>query len=68
MGVPSFGTVSVTSPTLAPELAVVANCGKCGKHPTVIGYEETDVLDVRPTEHWVKVIRREKRACRDCER
>jgi transposase len=43
------------------------NCGKCGQQTTVIGYEETEVLDVRPAEYYVKVIRREKRACRDCE-
>ena len=29
--------------------------------------EETKVLDVRPAEYFVQVIRREKRACRDCE-
>jgi transposase len=39
----------------------------CGKQTTVIGDEETEVLDVRPAEYYVKVIRREKRACRDCE-
>jgi transposase len=43
------------------------NCGRCGKQTTVIGYEETEVLDVRPAEFYVRVIRREKRACRDCE-
>jgi transposase len=43
------------------------NCGKCGKQTTVIGYEETEVLDVRPVEYFVRVIKREKRACRDCE-
>jgi transposase len=43
------------------------HCGKCGKQTTVIGYEETEVLDVRPAEYYVKVIRRQKRACRDCE-
>jgi transposase len=42
-------------------------CGQCGKQTTVIGYEETEVLDVRPAEYYVKVIRREKRACRNCE-
>lgn len=42
-------------------------CGKCSKQTTVIGYEETEVLDVRPAEYFVKVIRREKRACRACE-
>jgi transposase len=43
------------------------NCGRCGKQTTVIGYEETEVLDVRPAEYYVRVIRREKRACRNCE-
>ena len=43
------------------------NCGRCGKQTTVIGYEEAEVLDVRPAEYYVRVIRREKRACRDCE-
>ncbi|MGC8563130.1 MAG: IS66 family transposase zinc-finger binding domain-containing protein, partial [Thermoplasmata archaeon] len=33
----------------------------------MIGYEETEVLDVRPAEYFVRVIKREKRACRDCE-
>ncbi len=32
------------------------NCGKCGKQTTVIGYEETEVLDVRPAEYFVRVI------------
>jgi len=43
------------------------NCGKCGKQTTVIGYEETEVLDVRPAEYFVRVIKREKRACRSCQ-
>ena len=42
-------------------------CGKCGKQNTVIGYEETEVLDVRPAEYFVRVIKREKRACKSCE-
>ena len=42
-------------------------CGQCGKETTVIGYEETEVLDVRPVEYFVTVIKREKRACRGCE-
>ncbi|MGA9672847.1 MAG: hypothetical protein WBQ94_26765 [Terracidiphilus sp.] len=37
------------------------NCGTCGKQTTVIGYEETEVLDVRPVEYFVRVIKREKR-------
>jgi transposase len=43
------------------------NCGQCGKQTTVIGYEETEVLDVRPAEYFVRVIKREKRACRSCQ-
>jgi transposase len=42
-------------------------CGQCGKGTTVIGYEETEVLDVRPAEYFVRVIKREKRACKKCE-
>jgi transposase len=42
-------------------------CGQCGKQTTVIGYEEAEVLDVRPAEYFVRVIKREKRACKSCE-
>jgi transposase len=36
-------------------------CSKCGEATAVIGYEENEVLDV-------KVIKREKRSCKGCER
>jgi len=42
-------------------------CGGCGKETTVIGYEESEVLDVKPAEYFVRVTKREKRACRQCE-
>ena len=42
-------------------------CGSCGKETTVIGYEESEVLDVKPAEYFVRVTRREKRACKRCE-
>jgi transposase len=42
-------------------------CGQCGKETAVIGYEESEVLDVRPAEYYVRVIKREKRACKRCE-
>jgi transposase len=42
-------------------------CGQCGKQTSVIGYEEAEVLDVRPAEYFVRVIKREKRACKSCE-
>lgn len=41
-------------------------CGQCGQSTHVIGYEESEVLDVKPAEFFVRVLRREKRACRRC--
>ncbi|MFZ1086343.1 MAG: transposase [Terracidiphilus sp.] len=34
-------------------------CSQCGKQTGVIGYKETEVLDVRPAEYFVRVIKRE---------
>jgi transposase len=42
-------------------------CGKCGKETTVIGYEQSEQLDVAPAQYFVRVIKREKRACKTCE-
>lgn len=42
-------------------------CGQCGGETSVIGYEETEVLDVKPAEYFVTVVKREKRACKSCE-
>ena len=33
----------------------------------MIGYEVSEVLDVKPAEYFVQVIKREKRACKTCE-
>ena len=41
-------------------------CGKCGGATRVIGYEETEVLDMKPIEFFVTVFKREKRACGRC--
>jgi transposase len=41
-------------------------CGKCGAETRVIGYEETEVLGMKPAVHFVRVIKREKRACARC--
>jgi transposase len=41
-------------------------CANCGKATSVIGYEESEQLDVEPARYFVVVSRREKRACRDC--
>ncbi|HEY6763937.1 MAG TPA: IS66 family transposase, partial [Candidatus Sulfotelmatobacter sp.] len=42
-------------------------CGQCGKENSVIGYEKSEQLDVKPAEYFVVVTKREKRACKDCE-
>jgi transposase len=41
-------------------------CGQCGGETKVIGYEETEVLGKKPAVHFVRVIKREKRACAAC--
>jgi len=42
-------------------------CGKCGKETTVIGYEQSEQLNVEPAQYFVRVTKREKRACKACE-
>ena len=42
-------------------------CGNCGAETKVIGYETSEVLDVKPAEYFVQVTKREKRACKKCE-
>jgi transposase len=48
----------------APEQCV---CGGCGADTAVIGYEESEQLDVEPAKYFVLVTKREKRACKRCE-
>jgi transposase len=40
-------------------------CGKCGLETKFIGYETTEVLGRKPAEYFVRVIKREKRACEE---
>lgn len=42
-------------------------CGGCGGETKVIGYEESEQLDVDPAKYFVLVTKREKRACKQCE-
>lgn len=42
-------------------------CGQCGAETTVIGYDSCEELDVEPAKYFVRVIKREKRACKNCE-
>jgi transposase len=41
-------------------------CGTCGKATSLIGYEESEQLDVEPARYFVVVTKREKRACPHC--
>jgi transposase len=41
-------------------------CKACGSDTVVIGYEQSEQLDVEPARYFVLVTKREKRACRDC--
>lgn len=42
-------------------------CRQCGAATAVIGYDESEQLDVQPARYFVRVIKREKRACRCCQ-
>ena len=42
-------------------------CGQCGQPTTVIGYEESEQLEVEPAKYFVLVTKREKRMCTGCE-
>ena len=41
-------------------------CKSCGKDTVVIGYEQSEQLDVEPARYFVVITKREKRACRGC--
>lgn len=41
-------------------------CKACGKETSVIGYEQSEQLDVKPAQYFVVVTKREKRACKGC--
>jgi transposase len=43
-----------------------ANCKSCGAETSLIGYDESEVLDHEPARWFVRVTKREKRACRKC--
>jgi transposase len=42
-------------------------CRQCGAATAVIGYDQSEQLDVQPARYFVRVIKREKRACRCCQ-
>ena len=41
-------------------------CQACGKPTAVIGYDQSEQLDVEPAKYFVLVTKREKRACPSC--
>lgn len=41
-------------------------CRACGQETSVIGYEQSEQLDVEPARYFVLVTKREKRACHFC--
>jgi transposase len=43
-----------------------AQCKTCGSETQIIGYDESEVLDHEPARWFVRVTRREKRACGKC--
>jgi transposase len=43
------------------------SCKACGAKTIVIGYEQSEQLDVKPAEYFVLVTKREKRVCPSCE-
>jgi transposase len=42
-------------------------CRACGQPMAVIGYDQSEQLDVEPAKYFVLVTKREKRACKSCE-
>ena len=42
-------------------------CRACGQPMAVIGYDQSEQLDVEPAKYFVLVTKREKRACKFCE-
>jgi transposase len=45
---------------------VEPNCRRCGGETSIIGYDESEALDVEPARYFVRVTKREKRACGKC--
>ena len=41
-------------------------CARCGEETAVIGYDQSEQLDVEPARYFVRVTERETRACRRC--
>src|SRR6516165_8800142 len=53
-----------SSPQVITTLPRTSGNRSCGKETIVIGYETSEQLDVEPAKYFVRVIKREKRACK----
>jgi transposase len=51
---------------IIPCSADECTCSKCGGARKIIGYDTAEVLSRKPVEYFVRVIKREKRACARC--
>jgi len=66
---PGRQTLPADLPRVVNTVACAADqctCGNCAAETVVIGYEESERLDVEPAKFFVTVTRREKRACANC--
>ena len=45
-----------------------SRCAHCGQPTEIIGYEQSEQLDVEPAKYFVLVTKREKRGCSCCHR
>src|SRR5580658_1320133 len=53
-------------PRIEEVIACEANCARCGGATAIIGYDWSEVLDREPAKWFVRVTKREKRACGKC--
>jgi transposase len=64
---PGRQTLPKSLPRVEEVVACVdRTCKHCGAETTLIGYDESEQLDVEPARYFVRVVRREKRSCRGC--
>jgi transposase len=59
-------------PEALPRVEEIIPCaeqtyGQCGATTAIIGYDESEQLDRQPARYFVRVIKREKRACHCCQ-
>ncbi len=53
-------------PRIEEVIACEANCTHCGEPTKLIGYDTSEVLDREPAKWFVRVTKRQKRACGKC--